>query len=69
MLGGMLVDGGFAELAACAQAVTFRQPKGSSAIRWNGRSGRPSSQRTVTGAGSIIIQAAGEFRPGGGQCV
>ena len=27
----------------------------------------PSSQRTVTGAGSIIIQAAGEFRPGAGN--
>lgn len=34
MLGGMLVDGGFAELAACAASSHFRQPKGSSAIRW-----------------------------------
>lgn len=57
MVGGMLVDGGFADLLACAASSHF-----SSAERQYryplemGVQAVPTSQRTVTGAGSIIIK-------------
>lgn len=68
MLGGMLVDGGFAELAACAASSHFSAAERQFRYPLEmGVQAVPSSQRTVTGAGSIIIQAAGEFRPGAGN--
>ncbi|MCH5278467.1 MAG: stage V sporulation protein AD [Christensenellaceae bacterium] len=57
LVGGMLVDGGFLDLAACAASSHF-----SSAERQYryplemGVQAVPTSQRTVTGAGSIIIK-------------
>ena len=64
MLGGMLVDGGFAELAACAASSHFSAAERQFRYPLEmGVQAVPSSQRTVTGAGSIIIQAAGEFLP------
>ena len=66
--GGMLVDGGFAELAACAASSHFSAAERQFRYPLEmGVQAVPSSQRTVTGAGSIIIQAAGEFRPGAGN--
>ena len=68
MLGGMLVDGGFAELAACAASSHFSAAERQFRYPLEmGVQAVPSSQRTVTGAGSIIIQAADEFRPGAGN--
>lgn len=70
MLGGMLVDGGFAELAACAASSHFSAAERQFRYPLEmGVQAVPSSQRTVTGAGSIIIQAAGEFRPVRAMCL
>lgn len=49
MLGGMLVDGGFAELAACAASSHFSAAKAVPLSAGNGRSGR--SEQSAYGHG------------------
>ena len=59
MIGGMLTDGGFAELTACAASSHFSTAERQYRYPLEmGTQPAPTSQRTVTGAGSILIAAA-----------
>ena len=65
MIGGMMTDGGFSKLAACAGSSHFstveRQYRYPLEL---GVQPVPTSQRTVTGAGSMILSSADRMEDG-----
>ena len=68
LLAAAFVDAGFVRTAAALTSSHFASAERQYRYPLEmGVQAVPSSQRTVTGAGSIIIQAAGEFRPGAGN--
>lgn len=63
MIGGMLTDGGFSELAACAGSSHFSTVERQYRYPLEmGVQPVPTSQRTVTGAGCLIVGNENTFR-------
>lgn len=57
MIGGMMIEGGFAELAACAASSHFSSVERQYRYPLEmGTQSTPTAQRTVTGAGCVILQ-------------
>ncbi|MBR5947503.1 MAG: stage V sporulation protein AD [Clostridia bacterium] len=57
MLGGMLIEGGFAELIACAASSHFSSVERQYRYPLEmGVQSTPTAQRTVTGAGCVLLQ-------------
>jgi len=61
MIGGMLIDGGFADWVACATSSHFATAERQYRFPLElGTPKTPTSQRTVTGAGACILAESGE---------
>lgn len=62
MIGGMLIEGGFAELAACASSSHFSSVERQYRYPLEmGVQPVPTAQRTVTGAGCVLLGKAGRI--------
>ena len=65
MIGGMMTDGGFSKLAACAGSSHFSTVERQYRYPLEmGVQPVPTSQRTVTGAGSMILSSADRMEDG-----